>query len=145
MPRSSGHPAARLLLAGDTVEDTVTYVGEPQGFAAHLRDLDRLLALAPERILPSHGDPEVIAAGGYGPGLMRATEDYIRFLQRCRDEPALRELPLTECWPTRLRPAGSATTTPTRRCTARTSPRPSPPDRLPSRFLRPDRRTGRPR
>jgi glyoxylase-like metal-dependent hydrolase (beta-lactamase superfamily II) len=89
-------PAARLLLAGDTVEDTVTYVGEPQSFAAHLRDLDRLLAVAPERILPSHGDPEVIAAGGYGPGLLRATEDYIRFLQRCREEPALRELPLRE-------------------------------------------------
>lgn len=88
-------PAARLLMAGDTVEDTITYVGEPQSFSEHLRDLDRLLALAPERILPSHGDPEVIAAGGYGPGLLRATEDYIRFLQRCRDEPALRELPLT--------------------------------------------------
>lgn len=89
-------PAARLLLAGDTVEDTVTYVDEPEQFPAHLRDLDRLLALEPEHVLPAHGDPDVIAAGGYGPGLLRATQDYIRFLQRCREQPELRELPLTE-------------------------------------------------
>ncbi len=47
-------------------------------------------------MLPSHGDPEIIAAGGYGPGLLSATEDYIRFLQRCVEEPALRETPLRE-------------------------------------------------
>ena len=87
-------PERRLLLAGDTVEDTVTYVDEPQGFPAHLRDLERMLALGPERVLPNHGDPEVIGAGGYGPGLLRATEDYIRLLMRSREEPALRDLPL---------------------------------------------------
>ena len=87
-------PEARLLLAGDTVEDTVTYVEEPQHFEAHLRDLDRLLELEPERVLPSHGDPGVIATGGYGPGLLRATQDYIRLLQRMPDEPELRDLTL---------------------------------------------------
>jgi cyclase len=86
----------RVLLAGDTVEDTVTYVDEPQSFPAHLRDLDRLLELDPARVLPNHGDPEMIAGGGYGPGLIRATQDYIRFLQRCGEEPELRELPLRE-------------------------------------------------
>lgn len=89
-------PRARLLLAGDTVEDTVTYVDEPEGFEQHLRDLDRLLALDPAAVLPNHGDPEAIAAGGYGPGLIRATQDYIRILQRCQEEPALREAPLSE-------------------------------------------------
>jgi cyclase len=89
-------PAARLLLAGDTVEDTVTYVDEPWGFEAHLRDLDRLAALGPAHVLPNHGDPELIAAGGYGPGLLGATQDYIRFLQRSVAEPELRELPLRE-------------------------------------------------
>jgi glyoxylase-like metal-dependent hydrolase (beta-lactamase superfamily II) len=89
-------PLARLLLAGDTVEDTVTYVDEPGGFDAHLRDLDRLLALDPSHVLPNHGDPDVIAAGGYGPSLLSATQDYIRFLQRCRTEPELRELSLRE-------------------------------------------------
>ncbi|HET7445195.1 MAG TPA: MBL fold metallo-hydrolase [Solirubrobacterales bacterium] len=88
--------ATATLLAGDTAEDTVTYVDEPQGFPVHLRDLDKLLALAPEHVLPNHGDPDLIAGGGYGPGLLNATKDYIRFLQRCREEPALRELPLRE-------------------------------------------------
>lgn len=89
-------PASATLLAGDTVEDTVTYVDEPESFDARLRDLDRLLALEPQRVLPNHGDPDSIAAGGYGPGLLRATQDYIRFLQRCRTEPELRQLPLRE-------------------------------------------------
>lgn len=87
-------PAARLLLAGDTVEDTVTYVDEPDHFEAHLRDLDRLLALEPASVLPAHGDPEVIATGGYGPGLLTATQDYIRLLQRMPAEPELRDLSL---------------------------------------------------
>jgi cyclase len=90
------NPLTRVLLAGDTLEDTVTYVDEPRGFPVHLRDLDRLLSLDPVRILPNHGDPETIAGGGYGPGLIRATQDYIRFLQRSRKEPELREMPLRE-------------------------------------------------
>jgi cyclase len=89
-------PQARLLLAGDTVEDTVTYVEEPQHFDAHLRDLDRLLALDPAAVIPSHGDPDAIAAGGYDQGAIRATQDYIRLLQRMPEEPELRELPLQE-------------------------------------------------
>jgi cyclase len=89
-------PEARLLLAGDTIEDTVTYVEEPTHFEEHLRDLDRLLALAPERILPSHGDPEAVESGGYGPGVITATQDYIRLLQRMPAEPDLRDLPLRE-------------------------------------------------
>jgi cyclase len=89
-------PATATLLAGDTVEDTVTYVDEPGAFAAHLRDLDRLLALEPAHVLPNHGDPDLIAGGGYGPELLRATQDYIRFLQRCGVQPELGGLPLRE-------------------------------------------------
>jgi cyclase len=89
-------PDQALLLCGDTMEDTVTYVDEPRSFGAHLANLERLRELAPDRILPNHGDPEVIAAGGYGPGLIDATEEYIRTLQRCRGEPALRDLSLRE-------------------------------------------------
>jgi glyoxylase-like metal-dependent hydrolase (beta-lactamase superfamily II) len=89
-------PEARLLLAGDTVEDTVTYVEEPENFDAHLRDLDHLLGLDPAAVVPSHGDPEVIADGGYGQGLITATQDYIRLLQRMPQEPELRDLPLQE-------------------------------------------------
>jgi len=86
----------RLLLAGDTMEDTCTYVMEPDNLALHIADLERLDTLAPARILPNHGDPDIIAAGGYNRGFNRATQQYIRALLRCKTEPALRELPLSE-------------------------------------------------
>jgi cyclase len=89
-------PDRRLLFAADTMEDTVTYVGEPENLDTHLVDLERLAALGPERILPAHGDPDRIAAGGYAPGLNDATRNYIRLLQRMVDEPELREVPLSE-------------------------------------------------
>lgn len=89
-------PALGALLAGDTVEDTITYVVEPNGLDAHLADLDRLARLAPARVLPSHGDPDVIAGGGYSSDLIRATQQYIRVLQRSRRDPQLREASLRE-------------------------------------------------
>lgn len=89
-------PQSGLLLAGDTMEDTVTYVGEPLAFDTHLKDLDRLAELAPDFILPNHGDPDIIAAGGYDKGLIKAQQQYIRMLKRCRSEPALRVTPLEE-------------------------------------------------
>jgi cyclase len=89
-------PERRLLLCGDTMEDTITYVGEPDQFDAHLRDLERLRGLDPHRILPAHGDPDRIAAGGYTAGLNDATRSYIRLLQRMPSEPELREVPLRE-------------------------------------------------
>jgi cyclase len=89
-------PGSRLLLCGDTMEDTVTYVGEPASFDAHLADLARLRELGPDRILPNHGDPDLIASGGYGPGLIDATEQYIGVLRRCRDDLGLRDERLRE-------------------------------------------------
>jgi glyoxylase-like metal-dependent hydrolase (beta-lactamase superfamily II) len=89
-------PEQRVLLAGDTMEDTVTFVAEPGGLDAHLVDLERLAGLAPYRILPNHGDPDIMAGGGYGEGLIGATQDYLRVLQRSRREPALHATPLTE-------------------------------------------------
>ncbi|MBK5115365.1 MAG: MBL fold metallo-hydrolase [Thermoleophilia bacterium] len=86
----------RLLLAGDTMEDPITYVGEPERFDSHLTDLERLWQLGPERILPNHGDPDVIARGGYTRDLIRATQQYIDVLQRCRAEPGLRTAGLRE-------------------------------------------------
>lgn len=89
-------PQSGILLAGDTMEDTVTYVGEPLAFDTHLQDLDRLAALDPVFILPNHGDPDIIAAGGYDKGLIKAQQQYIRMLKRCRSEPALRVMQLEE-------------------------------------------------
>ncbi|MGN6169950.1 MAG: MBL fold metallo-hydrolase [Solirubrobacteraceae bacterium] len=83
-------PHQRVLLCGDTMEDTITYVAEPSNFDAHLDGLRKLWQLAPDRILPNHGDPSTISAGGYGKDFITATEHYIRVLERCRSEPALR-------------------------------------------------------
>jgi glyoxylase-like metal-dependent hydrolase (beta-lactamase superfamily II) len=89
-------PEQKLLFCGDTMEDPVTYVDEPQNFDAHLANLGKLWELAPDRILPNHGEPKVISDGGYSSDLIRATERYIRMLRRCRIEPSLRELSLRE-------------------------------------------------
>ncbi len=87
-------PDTGILLAGDTLEDPVTFVAEPGHFATHLTELDRLGALNPAHILPCHGDPDVIAAGGYGADLIPATQHYIRWLMALRDQPSLRDQPL---------------------------------------------------
>ncbi|MGE0240252.1 MAG: MBL fold metallo-hydrolase [Parvibaculaceae bacterium] len=79
-----------LLFAGDTLEDTVTYVAEPKALDTHLAELDRLWSWPVSRILPNHGDPQVIAAGGYERPLIRATQQYLRMLNRCIGEPELR-------------------------------------------------------
>ena len=89
-------PEHRLLLAGDTVEDTVTYVDDPAKLPIHRANLETLRRLRPKRILPNHGDPGVIATGGYSDGLIAATEAYIDFLLRTRRDPALAKLTLRE-------------------------------------------------
>lgn len=69
-----------LLLAGDTLEDPITYVDEPDRLAAHLQELERLAGLGVRRILPNHGSFERIAAGGYPPDLIEATRLYVQAL-----------------------------------------------------------------
>jgi glyoxylase-like metal-dependent hydrolase (beta-lactamase superfamily II) len=89
-------PEQKLLLCGDTMEDPITYVDEPRSFDVHLTNLDKLSQLAPDRILPNHGDPQVITDGGYSADLIGATKQYIDVLIRCRTETDLRELSLRE-------------------------------------------------
>ena len=66
-------PEAGLLLAGDTVEDTVTYVDEPDRLERHLDELERMRRLGARRILPNHGSRETIERGGYAETLIDAT------------------------------------------------------------------------
>jgi glyoxylase-like metal-dependent hydrolase (beta-lactamase superfamily II) len=77
----------RVLLAGDTLEDNITYVAEPARLEIHFRDLDRLTKLGIDRLLPNHGDADIIARGGYAPTLITATQRYMRRLldQAARD------------------------------------------------------------
>ncbi len=84
-------PHLGVLLAGDTLEDTVTYISEPEHTARHIAELDRLAALEFTRILPNHGDEQVIASGGYPPSLVTATRDYLSQLLARLDDPALAE------------------------------------------------------
>jgi cyclase len=83
-------PETRTLLAADAVEDTLTYLAEPDRLQFHLTDLEKLAALGAERILPAHGDPEIIAAGGYDGGIIRATQEYVEWLVRAKADPSLR-------------------------------------------------------
>ncbi|WP_200812954.1 MBL fold metallo-hydrolase [Roseovarius albus] len=80
-------PDERILLAGDTVEDPLTYVDEPAELAHHLRDLDRLAVLGPRYILPDHGAPETIAKGGFGPEVIGAMKRYIQWLMALETNP----------------------------------------------------------
>jgi glyoxylase-like metal-dependent hydrolase (beta-lactamase superfamily II) len=73
-------PDAGLLLAGDVVEDTVTYISEPENTATHIAELGRLAALPVRCILPAHGDPDRIASGGYDTSLIAANRDYLQRL-----------------------------------------------------------------
>ena len=82
------------MLAGDTLEDTVTYVSEPEALEVHLSELERLRRLRAAHIYPNHGDPLTIETSGYGEGLIRATDRYLRDLLRTRREPGLADLDL---------------------------------------------------
>lgn len=82
-------PHLGVLLAGDTLEDTATYISEPENTARHIAELDRLAELDFTRILPNHGDEQVIASGGYAPSLVTATRDYLSRLISRLDDPAL--------------------------------------------------------
>lgn len=73
-------PGERLLLAGDTLEDTVTYIAEPKQIGTHIGELLRLQTWPIERILPSHGDKARIAEGGYAPALIDANLAYLKSL-----------------------------------------------------------------
>jgi cyclase len=76
-----------LLLAGDTVEDTVTYVSEADGLELHLDELERMRQLGAVQILPNHGSREAIERGGYAQTLIDATQRYIRDLLATSGEP----------------------------------------------------------
>lgn len=73
-------PEERILFAGDTLEDTVTYISEPEHIATHIAELERMATWPVERILPNHGDPDRIATGGYHKTLIDANRDYLERL-----------------------------------------------------------------
>jgi glyoxylase-like metal-dependent hydrolase (beta-lactamase superfamily II) len=71
-------PADRILLAGDTLEDTLTFIVEPEQIPAQYQNLQKMKQWNIDRIFPNHGNPDVIANGGYRTTLIDATQDYLR-------------------------------------------------------------------
>jgi hypothetical protein len=58
----------------------VTYISEPEHTATHIWELARMATWPIRRILPNHGDPERIAAGGYEKSLIDANRGYLERL-----------------------------------------------------------------
>jgi cyclase len=80
-------PSDRILLAGDTLEDSVTYIAEVADLPEHVKNLKKLKSLEFDRIYPNHGDPEVIRKGGYQKTFIEATLDYItKMLSRAKEQ-----------------------------------------------------------
>src|SRR6185312_620689 len=65
-------PRDKFLLAGDTLEDPLTYMIEVENLAEHLRQLKEMKGWDIAKILPDHGDPDIIRAGGYDKTLIDA-------------------------------------------------------------------------
>lgn len=84
-------PDDRILLAGDTLEDTLTFIAEPEQLETHYKNLQRMKHWNINRILPNHGNPDVIANGGYPTTLIDATMDYLRrMIARAHDSDYLK-------------------------------------------------------
>jgi glyoxylase-like metal-dependent hydrolase (beta-lactamase superfamily II) len=84
-------PNDKILLAGDTLEDSITYIDEPENLVKHVKNLQKLKQLSLLSILPNHGDPNVIKDGGYDKTLIDATINYItRMVSRAHDKDFLK-------------------------------------------------------
>ena len=90
-------PADRLLLSGDTTEDTETFMVEYADLELHADNLRKMRRWTEfDRILPNHGDPVRIAAGGYDKTFITATADYIENMIDGARKPGFLDAPLED-------------------------------------------------
>jgi glyoxylase-like metal-dependent hydrolase (beta-lactamase superfamily II) len=89
-------PQEKILFAGDTLEDTATYMTDAAALPKHILELNRLAAFPIAKILPCHGDPDRIAAGGYEPSFIDATIRYVAAMNEDVAEPEVWKMPLSE-------------------------------------------------
>ena len=73
-------PKDKILLAGDTLEDSLTYMIEVENLAEHVKNLKDMRQWDVAKIFPNHGDPEVIMKGGYDKTLIDATASYVTMM-----------------------------------------------------------------
>ncbi len=84
-------PKDHILLAGDTLEDTLTFIVEPEQIPTHYKNLQKMKQWNIDRIYPNHGNPDVIANGGYKTTLIDATQDYLhQVVMRAHDRDYLK-------------------------------------------------------
>lgn len=84
-------PSDKILIAGDTLEDSITYIDEAENLVEHVKNLQQLKQLSLTTIFPNHGDPNVIEDGGYDKTLIDATINYItRMVSRAHDKDFLK-------------------------------------------------------
>jgi glyoxylase-like metal-dependent hydrolase (beta-lactamase superfamily II) len=95
-------PADKALFAGDTLEDTVTVIGQPEGIPTHITELKRLRAMNIKQIFPNHGNPDVIKQGGYTKTLIDTVSEYnVNMLSKVRD-PGYLDMPIESFIPKAL-------------------------------------------
>ncbi|HXG79368.1 MAG TPA: MBL fold metallo-hydrolase [Methyloceanibacter sp.] len=79
-------PQDKILLAGDTLEDPLTYMIEVDRLAEHVSELEEMKRWDIVKIFPNHGAPEVIAKGGFDTSLIDAAIAYVtKVLSRTHD------------------------------------------------------------
>lgn len=82
-------PESGVVLAGDMLEDTITYISEPEDLHKHLLELERMAQWPIKRIFPAHGSPDRIKAGGFDKSLIYATIKYLKAMDEPVAEPAV--------------------------------------------------------
>ncbi len=70
-------PKDKILLSGDTLEDTLTYMVEVEGLPKHIKNLKKMHTWDIAKIYPNHGDPSIVMNGGYDKTFIDATISYI--------------------------------------------------------------------
>ncbi|KAL1599917.1 hypothetical protein SLS60_007722 [Paraconiothyrium brasiliense] len=89
-------PESGLVFAGDMLEDTVTYLSDAEDLEKHIQELGRMAQLPIKKILPAHGCPDRIRAGGFDKSLIDTTVRYLTALSEPVEKPAAWEKTLEE-------------------------------------------------
>jgi cyclase len=87
-------PADKILLAGDTIEDSVVFVSTPTNVVEQIDNLMALKKWDIARIYPNHGNIEVIKKGGYDKGLIDATAVYLKNMVKRAHNPDYLNTPI---------------------------------------------------
>jgi glyoxylase-like metal-dependent hydrolase (beta-lactamase superfamily II) len=114
-------PASATLLAGDTVEDTVTFVDEPQSFEAHLRDSTACWRWVRGAFSPTTATPRRSSAAATGRICSAPPRTTSASSSAAGSGPSCGTCRCARCSPPRCSQARCATSSPTRRSIATTS------------------------